>query len=151
MAAGIRKCLDMGPIDYPGDTNDVLYPGNMNLILDTGTRWVRIWMRWDLAMPAPGQYNWRTSATSTRRYRRAAITVSASFSCVGHARSGRTAFKASTPGRTSSKLVPGRMALVSSLSSGGSLSTRAPTGHGVSGSSSCSLATGITAVASSSR
>lgn len=58
MATGIRKMLDLGPMDYPGDTEDLTYPGNLQKVLDTGTKFVRIWMRWPKAMPAPNTFDW---------------------------------------------------------------------------------------------
>ncbi|MEA2361609.1 MAG: Beta-galactosidase [Thermoleophilaceae bacterium] len=57
MAAGLRKCIDMGPFEYGNDFEDVRYGANLAKIQQSGTRWVRLWVRWDLAEPTQGNLN----------------------------------------------------------------------------------------------
>ncbi len=62
MAAGLRKCVDLGPPSHPGDGEDVFYRDdagvqNVDKIIASGTRWVRMWVRWDKLEVASGVYD----------------------------------------------------------------------------------------------
>ena len=52
-AARLAKCVSMGSVDHGGDPEDLTAHGNLDLVLETGAPWVRIWIRWDKAQPAP--------------------------------------------------------------------------------------------------
>jgi len=52
-AAALAKCVSMGSVDHGGDTEDLAAHGNLELVLETGAPWVRIWIRWDKAQPLP--------------------------------------------------------------------------------------------------
>ena len=52
-AAGLVKCVSMGSVDHGGDPEDLTAHGNLDLVLETGAPWVRIWIRWDKAQPLP--------------------------------------------------------------------------------------------------
>src|SRR5918998_224739 len=43
----------MGSVDHGGDPEDLTAHGNLDLVLETGAPWVRIWIRWDKAQPLP--------------------------------------------------------------------------------------------------
>jgi hypothetical protein len=59
MAAGIRKCLDLGPLDDGGDQDGNLHNAAIvQRMLETRTRWVRIWIRWPKAQLGPGHFEW---------------------------------------------------------------------------------------------
>jgi hypothetical protein len=52
-AAGLAKCVSMGSVDHGGGPEDLTAHGNLDLVLETGAPWVRIWIRWDKAQPLP--------------------------------------------------------------------------------------------------
>lgn len=52
-AAGLRKCVAMDSLNHGGDVEDLRVNGNLEKLLALGTRWVRIWMRWDKAQLYP--------------------------------------------------------------------------------------------------
>ena len=52
-AAGLAKAISMGSSDNGGDPEDLTAHGNLDLVHETGARWVRIWIRWDKAQPLP--------------------------------------------------------------------------------------------------
>jgi hypothetical protein len=51
--AGLAKCVSMGSMDHGGGLEDLTAHGNLDLVLETGAPWVRIWIRWDKAQPLP--------------------------------------------------------------------------------------------------
>ena len=52
-AAGLRKCVAMDSLNHGGDVEDLRVNGNLEKLLALGTRWVRIWIRWDKAQLYP--------------------------------------------------------------------------------------------------
>ena len=52
-AAGLRKCVAMDSLNNGGDVEDLRVNGNLEKLLALGTRWVRIWIRWDKAQLYP--------------------------------------------------------------------------------------------------
>jgi hypothetical protein len=52
-AAGLSKCVAMDSLDHGGDVEDLRVNGNLGKLLALGTRWVRIWIRWDKAQLLP--------------------------------------------------------------------------------------------------
>lgn len=52
-AAGLRKCVAMDSLNNGGDVEDLRVNGNLQKLLELGTRWVRIWIRWDKAQLYP--------------------------------------------------------------------------------------------------
>jgi hypothetical protein len=52
-AAGLSKCVAMDSLDHGGDVEDLGVNGNLEKLLALGTRWVRIWIRWDKAQLLP--------------------------------------------------------------------------------------------------
>jgi hypothetical protein len=52
-AAGLRKCVAMDSLNHGGDVEDLRVNGNLEKLLALGTRWVRIWVRWDKAQLYP--------------------------------------------------------------------------------------------------
>jgi hypothetical protein len=50
---GLRKAISMGPINHGGDFEDLTVHGNLDMVRQTGARWVRIWIRWDKAQLFP--------------------------------------------------------------------------------------------------
>jgi Cellulase (glycosyl hydrolase family 5) len=52
-AARLAKCVSMGSMNNGGDPQDLTAHGNLDLVLETGAPWVRIWIRWDKAQPLP--------------------------------------------------------------------------------------------------
>jgi Cellulase (glycosyl hydrolase family 5) len=50
---GLRKALSMGSINHGGDPEDLTAHGNLDMVRQTGARWVRIWVRWDKAQLFP--------------------------------------------------------------------------------------------------
>jgi hypothetical protein len=52
-AASLRKCVAMDSLNHGGDTEDLRVNGNLEKLLALGTRWVRIWIRWDKAQLFP--------------------------------------------------------------------------------------------------
>jgi hypothetical protein len=52
-AAGLRKCVAMDSLNNGGDVEDLRVNGNLDKLLALGTRWVRIWIRWDKAQLYP--------------------------------------------------------------------------------------------------
>jgi hypothetical protein len=52
-AAGLSKCVAMDSLNHGGDTEDLRVNGNLAKLMALGTRWVRIWIRWDKAQPFP--------------------------------------------------------------------------------------------------
>jgi hypothetical protein len=50
---GLRKAISMGPINHGGDWEDLSFHGNIDMVRQTGARWVRIWIRWDKAQLFP--------------------------------------------------------------------------------------------------
>lgn len=63
---GLRKSLSMGSINHGGDYEDLTSHGNLDMVRQTGARWVRIWVRWDKAqLYPPSQLPWsRLDSTS---------------------------------------------------------------------------------------
>jgi hypothetical protein len=63
---GLRKSLSMGSINHGGDYEDLNFHGNLDTVMQTGARWVRIWVRWDKAqLFPPSQLSWsRLDSTS---------------------------------------------------------------------------------------
>jgi Cellulase (glycosyl hydrolase family 5) len=63
---GLRKSLSMGSINHGGDYEDLTAHGNLDMVRQTGARWVRIWVRWDKAqLFPPSQLSWsRLDSTS---------------------------------------------------------------------------------------
>lgn len=56
---GLRKALSMGSINHGGDYEDLTAHGNVEMVRQTGARWVRIWVRWDKAqLFPPSQVPW---------------------------------------------------------------------------------------------
>jgi hypothetical protein len=53
MAADLRKCVAMGPINHGGDIEDLTMNGNLDKVRSLGARWVKIWIRWDKAQLFP--------------------------------------------------------------------------------------------------
>ncbi len=52
--AVLRKCVSMGPVNAPeGDDQDLRAQGNLDLLTSTGSRWVKLWVRWDQVQPLP--------------------------------------------------------------------------------------------------
>jgi hypothetical protein len=49
VAADLRKCVVMGPINHGGDIEDLRVNGNLDKVVATGARWVKLWIRWDKA------------------------------------------------------------------------------------------------------
>jgi hypothetical protein len=55
----LRKALSMGSINDGGDAADLTTLGNLDLVKQTGARWVRLWIRWDKAqLYAPALLPW---------------------------------------------------------------------------------------------
>lgn len=59
MAAGLRKCIDVGPFVTSLDAKDVRHVDpvggpNLTKIVQSTTRWTRLWVRWDIAEPTRG-------------------------------------------------------------------------------------------------
>jgi hypothetical protein len=52
-AAGLSKCVAMDSLDHGGDVEDLRVNANLEKLLALGTRWVRIWIRWDKAQLLP--------------------------------------------------------------------------------------------------
>jgi len=53
-AVPLRKCVSMGPLNIAeGDDQDLRAHGNLDLLTSTGTRWVKLWVRWDQVQPLP--------------------------------------------------------------------------------------------------
>jgi hypothetical protein len=52
-APGLRKCVAMDSLNHGGDVEDLRVNGNLGKLLALGTRWVRIWIRWDKAQLFP--------------------------------------------------------------------------------------------------
>jgi hypothetical protein len=52
-AAALSKCVAMDSLDHGGDVEDLRANGNLEKLLALGTRWVRIWIRWDKAQLLP--------------------------------------------------------------------------------------------------
>ncbi len=50
---GLRKSLSMTSINQGGDADDLTALDNLELVQQTGARWVRLWIRWDKAQPLP--------------------------------------------------------------------------------------------------
>jgi hypothetical protein len=50
---GLRKAVSMGSINHGGDWEDLTMHGNLDMVGQTGARWVRIWVRWDKAQLFP--------------------------------------------------------------------------------------------------
>lgn len=50
---GLRKAVSMGSINNAGDPEDLTLYGNLDLVQQTGARWVRLFIRWDKAQPLP--------------------------------------------------------------------------------------------------
>ena len=59
MATGLRKTMVLGPAGtlYPGSTQDYRFYSNRQWMLDTGTKWVRLWADWPTLMPARGRFD----------------------------------------------------------------------------------------------
>jgi hypothetical protein len=53
VAADLRKCVVMGPINHGGDVEDLRVNGNLDKVLASGARWVKLWIRWDKAQLFP--------------------------------------------------------------------------------------------------
>jgi hypothetical protein len=53
VAASLRKCVVMGPINHGGDIEDLRFNGNLDKVRASGTRWVKLWIRWDKAQLFP--------------------------------------------------------------------------------------------------
>jgi hypothetical protein len=51
--AGLRKSVAMDSLNHGGDVEDLRVNGNLEKLLALGTRWVRIWIRWDKAQLFP--------------------------------------------------------------------------------------------------
>jgi Cellulase (glycosyl hydrolase family 5) len=62
----LRKSLSMGSINHGGDYEDLTVHGNLDMVRQTGARWVRIWVRWDKAqLFPPSRVSWsRLDSTS---------------------------------------------------------------------------------------
>jgi hypothetical protein len=50
---GIHKCVAMDSLNHGGDVEDLRVNGNLEKLIALGTRWVRIWIRWDKAQLLP--------------------------------------------------------------------------------------------------
>jgi hypothetical protein len=57
MAAGIRKCLDLGPSLNDPWVN-LTDPVTFQKVLDTRTKWIRTWINWAWVEYSPGNYRW---------------------------------------------------------------------------------------------
>lgn len=59
MAAGLRRSVVLGPAGciWPGSSQDLRYGKNRSWLMDTRTRWVRMWADWPSLQPAPGQWD----------------------------------------------------------------------------------------------
>jgi Cellulase (glycosyl hydrolase family 5) len=56
---GLRKALSMSSINHGGDFEDLNYHGNLDMVRQTGARWVRMWFRWDKAqLFPPSRLSW---------------------------------------------------------------------------------------------
>jgi hypothetical protein len=55
-AVGLRKCVAMDSLNNGGDVEDLRVNGNLEKLLALGTRWVRIWIRWDKAQLYPSAF-----------------------------------------------------------------------------------------------
>jgi hypothetical protein len=55
-AVGLRKCVAMDSLNNGGDVEDLRVNGNLEKLLALGTRWVRIWIRWDKAQLYPSTF-----------------------------------------------------------------------------------------------
>jgi hypothetical protein len=57
--AGPPRCVALGPAGCiaPGSPQDLRVAGNADLLADSGTRWVRLWVDWPSLMPVPGAYD----------------------------------------------------------------------------------------------
>ncbi|MDQ3433145.1 MAG: hypothetical protein M3481_00420 [Actinomycetota bacterium] len=62
MSSGLRKCVSFGPPPTPnpprlqqpeGYVQDYRFHGNDGFVQETGTRWIKLWARWDLMQPLP--------------------------------------------------------------------------------------------------
>ena len=62
MSSSLRKCVSFGPPPTPGPPRlpqpygypqDYRAHGNDGFIAETGTRWIKLWARWDLLQPLP--------------------------------------------------------------------------------------------------
>ena len=62
---GLRKSLSMGSINHGGDYEDLTAHGNLDLVRQTGARWVRIWVRWDKTQLFPPSQLSMSRLTST--------------------------------------------------------------------------------------
>jgi hypothetical protein len=61
----LRKSLSMGSINHGGDYEDLTGHGNLDMVQQTGARWVRIWVRWDKAQLFPPSQLSMSRLTST--------------------------------------------------------------------------------------
>lgn len=59
-ADGLRKCISLGPLNAPeGDDQDYRAHGNADFVAATGTRWIKLWVRWDQVQPlSPALVPW---------------------------------------------------------------------------------------------
>ena len=51
--SGLAKCVAMDSLNHGGDVEDLRVNGNLDRLRALGTRWVRLWIRWDKAQPYP--------------------------------------------------------------------------------------------------
>ena len=51
--AGLAKCVAMDSLNHGGDVEDLRVNGNLDKLRALGTRWVRLWIRWDKAQLFP--------------------------------------------------------------------------------------------------
>ncbi len=50
---GLAKCVAMDSLNHGGDVEDLRVNGNLDKLRALGTRWVRLWIRWDKAQLFP--------------------------------------------------------------------------------------------------
>ena len=49
----LAKCVAMDSLNHGGDVEDLRVNGNLDRLRALGTRWVRLWIRWDKAQLFP--------------------------------------------------------------------------------------------------
>jgi hypothetical protein len=59
-AEQLRKCISLGPVATPdGDDQDYRAHDNAGFVASTGTRWIKLWARWDQIQPlSPALLPW---------------------------------------------------------------------------------------------
>jgi hypothetical protein len=57
MAAGLRKCLDLVALADGGSQGNLQHPDTRQRVIESGAKWVRVWILWDKAQPTSSTYD----------------------------------------------------------------------------------------------